>query len=226
MNSGNTLAARTGTSLRDLMTRMGHDNPRAALIYQHASAEADLATAAAINAMVEAATSARKPSLRNRPRRAHMATPRMTIKAGPGFWATRANGTAMARMPLSDGDGRSLHRGAGARFACSATLFACGAGDGNRTRTVSLGRVLIPPCFRVLQRYWRPQLASGDLAGLVLWPVCGPVLSLRAWLRPTRAGRSRSGWERRRASRPHARSDTAEAGQRLMPGRGDGAGRR
>jgi hypothetical protein len=40
------------------MTRMGHDNPRAALIYQHASAEADLATAAAINAMVEAATSA------------------------------------------------------------------------------------------------------------------------------------------------------------------------
>lgn len=57
-HTGNTLAARTGTSLRDLMTRMGHDNPRAALIYQHASAEADLATAAAINAMVEAATSA------------------------------------------------------------------------------------------------------------------------------------------------------------------------
>ena len=40
------------------MTRMGHDNPRAALIYQHASAEADLAIAAAINEMVEAATSA------------------------------------------------------------------------------------------------------------------------------------------------------------------------
>ena len=57
-HTGNTLAARTGTSLRDLMTRMGHDNPRAALIYQHASAEADLAIAAAINEMVEAATSA------------------------------------------------------------------------------------------------------------------------------------------------------------------------
>ena len=41
-----------------LMTRMGHDSPRAALIYQHASAEADLAIAAAINEMVEAATSA------------------------------------------------------------------------------------------------------------------------------------------------------------------------
>ena len=55
-HTGNTLAARTGTSLRDLMTRMGHENPRAALIYQHAIAEADLAIAAAINVMVEAAT--------------------------------------------------------------------------------------------------------------------------------------------------------------------------
>jgi hypothetical protein len=37
-----------------------------------------------------------------------------------------------------------------------------------------LGRVLIPPCFRVLQRYWRPQLAPGDpyRPGLVAraWP--------------------------------------------------------
>ena len=37
---------------------MGHDNPRAARIYQHASAEADPAIAAAINAMVEAAAGA------------------------------------------------------------------------------------------------------------------------------------------------------------------------
>ncbi|MGZ4721848.1 hypothetical protein [Oryzihumus sp.] len=32
------------------MTRMGHDSPAAALIYQHASAEADAAIADAINA--------------------------------------------------------------------------------------------------------------------------------------------------------------------------------
>jgi len=57
-HTGNTLAARSGTSLRDLMTRMGDDNPRAALIYQHASAKADLAIAAAINVMVEAETGA------------------------------------------------------------------------------------------------------------------------------------------------------------------------
>lgn len=49
-HTGNVLAASTGTSLRDLMARMGHDSPRAALIYQHASSDADLAIAAALNA--------------------------------------------------------------------------------------------------------------------------------------------------------------------------------
>jgi integrase len=52
-HTGNTLASRTGASLRDLMARMGHDNPRAALIYQHASAEADQAIAKGVNAAVE-----------------------------------------------------------------------------------------------------------------------------------------------------------------------------
>jgi hypothetical protein len=32
-----------GVSLRNLMTRMGHDNERAALIYQHASSQAGTA---------------------------------------------------------------------------------------------------------------------------------------------------------------------------------------
>ncbi len=44
-HTGNTIAADTGASLRDLMARMGHDSPRAALIYQHASREADQAIA-------------------------------------------------------------------------------------------------------------------------------------------------------------------------------------
>src|SRR5450759_4318179 len=59
-------------------------------------------------------------------------------------------------------------------FPITATLFACGAGDGNRTRTVSLGRVPIPPCSPALQRYWRPQLTAGGpyRPGLVarVWP--------------------------------------------------------
>ncbi|GAB3359740.1 hypothetical protein GCM10027452_25210 [Micromonospora halotolerans] len=42
--SGNTLAAQSGASTRDLMARMGHDSPQT-MIYQHATAEADGAIA-------------------------------------------------------------------------------------------------------------------------------------------------------------------------------------
>jgi integrase len=52
-HTGNTLAAGTGTSLRDLMARMGHDSPRAALIYQHASDAADLAIPASVDAVIQ-----------------------------------------------------------------------------------------------------------------------------------------------------------------------------
>lgn len=37
-HSGNTWAAQAGTSTKDLMTRMGHDDMGAAIIYQHAPA--------------------------------------------------------------------------------------------------------------------------------------------------------------------------------------------
>jgi integrase len=70
-HTGNTLASRTGASLRDLMARMGHDNPRAALIYQHASAEADQEIAKGVNAAVQrerktAHKSRRKPATKRR----------------------------------------------------------------------------------------------------------------------------------------------------------------
>lgn len=48
-HTGNTLAAQSGASLRDLMTRMGHDSPAAALIYQHSSRASDAAIAAALD---------------------------------------------------------------------------------------------------------------------------------------------------------------------------------
>jgi integrase len=47
-HTGNTLAAATGASTRELMARMGHSSPRAALIYQHATADQDKAIAAAL----------------------------------------------------------------------------------------------------------------------------------------------------------------------------------
>jgi integrase len=40
-HTGNTLAAQSGVSLADLKARMGHDSTRAAMIYQHATTEAD-----------------------------------------------------------------------------------------------------------------------------------------------------------------------------------------
>ncbi|MET7300091.1 tyrosine-type recombinase/integrase [Embleya sp. NPDC005575] len=57
-HTGNTLAASTGASLRELMARMGHSSTRAALIYQHATAERDKEIAAAVSAKIQAA---RKP---------------------------------------------------------------------------------------------------------------------------------------------------------------------
>ena len=51
-HTGNILAASTGASTRELMARMGHASLRAALIYQHASAERDGAIAEALAAQI------------------------------------------------------------------------------------------------------------------------------------------------------------------------------
>lgn len=58
-HTGNTMAAATGASLRELMERMGHSSTRAALIYQHATRERDEAIA---TAMGELFTTARRKS--------------------------------------------------------------------------------------------------------------------------------------------------------------------
>jgi integrase len=52
-HTGNTLAAESGASLRDLMTRMGHDSMRAALIYQHRTQGADRRIADAMEHLIE-----------------------------------------------------------------------------------------------------------------------------------------------------------------------------
>jgi integrase len=62
-HTGNTLASRApGASLRDVMARMGHDSPRAALIYQHTNREADHGIADAMDKTIKALR--RKPSKR------------------------------------------------------------------------------------------------------------------------------------------------------------------
>jgi integrase len=52
-HTGNPLAA-PGASLADLKAPMGHDSARAAMIYQHATAVADRAIAAALDEQIEA----------------------------------------------------------------------------------------------------------------------------------------------------------------------------
>ncbi len=52
-HTGNTLAAQAGVSLADLKARMGHDSVRAAMIYQHAAAEADQKIANALDQRIE-----------------------------------------------------------------------------------------------------------------------------------------------------------------------------
>ena len=54
-HSGNTLAAATGASLRELMARMGHASVRAALIYQHATADRDRHIADQLSLLAEQA---------------------------------------------------------------------------------------------------------------------------------------------------------------------------
>jgi integrase len=52
-HTGNTLAAAAGASTKELMVRMGHASSRAALIYQHAIRERDIAIAGALSAAIE-----------------------------------------------------------------------------------------------------------------------------------------------------------------------------
>jgi integrase len=53
-HTGATLSA-TGATLEELMTRLGHSSPRAALIYQHASRDRDKAIANALGVFVQQA---------------------------------------------------------------------------------------------------------------------------------------------------------------------------
>jgi integrase len=61
-HTGNTLAAATGASTKELMARMGHASPRAALIYQHATRERDMAIADALDQLIGQAAPASPPA--------------------------------------------------------------------------------------------------------------------------------------------------------------------
>ena len=54
-HTAGTLAARTGATTKELMVRLGHASPAAAMIYQHAAADRDRTIADALESMIEEA---------------------------------------------------------------------------------------------------------------------------------------------------------------------------
>ena len=58
-HTGATLAAATGATTKELMRRLGHSSPTAALLYQHAADNRDAEIARALDAMLDAMTEPR-----------------------------------------------------------------------------------------------------------------------------------------------------------------------
>ena len=88
-HSGNTLAAATGASLRELMVRMGHASPKAALRYQHATRDRDAAIARALSDLVEQAQPAEAPTKNTDTARR---SPKKSTASGPSV-AQRSSST-------------------------------------------------------------------------------------------------------------------------------------
>ena len=53
-HTGGTLSATTGATTKELMARLGHLSPRAAMIYQHATRDRDKTIAAALGKLLDA----------------------------------------------------------------------------------------------------------------------------------------------------------------------------
>jgi integrase len=54
-HTGSTWSAQSGATFKELMARIGHASPRAAMIYQHATRDRDQAIAAALDALINEA---------------------------------------------------------------------------------------------------------------------------------------------------------------------------
>jgi integrase len=61
-HAGATLAAQTGATTKELMARLGHASPRAALIYQHATEDRDRAIADSLDQLIRAKPPSSRPS--------------------------------------------------------------------------------------------------------------------------------------------------------------------
>ena len=138
-------ATQSGATLRELMARLGHSRPRAALIYQHATGERDKRIADGLNLMIEG-------RLIVPPLRARKSHQEHVQRPDP----------ARARKGLTTTEG---HRSRECRLTW---VFVVGAGDGNRTRVVVAQSPISaarPPTW-----WWiRPAYAACRLHSLRCW---------------------------------------------------------
>ena len=54
-HTGGTLSGRGGATLKEIMSRLGHSSPRAAMTYQHATRDRDHAIADALDVLIDQA---------------------------------------------------------------------------------------------------------------------------------------------------------------------------
>jgi hypothetical protein len=109
----------SGAGLRDLMARMGHDSERAAIIYQHRARGADELITTAIDAHIEAEQTRRADGGQG---------DAGGIRTGGQLHANCTHGPFEQRV----------HQKPTPKNSAGLDLYV-GAGDGNRTRTISLG---------------------------------------------------------------------------------------
>jgi hypothetical protein len=134
-HAGNHFAAASGASLKDLMARIGHDSERAAIIYQHEARGADLVITSAIDAHIEAVKATRSEQ-RDCSREGQLRCVNGPLMAREIIW-TPTRQTIMSGVPADLG-------------------FHSGAGDENRTRTISLGSFVIRTLRRLTSRFGCP----------------------------------------------------------------------
>ena len=97
-HTGNTLAAATGASTKELMARMGHASMRAALTYQHATTDRDAAIAVALSELAGQVAPAATKSAGTTLKAAGRA------KRTPSYSAARSSGERDTE-PVVDGHG-------------------------------------------------------------------------------------------------------------------------
>jgi len=98
-HTGNTLAAATGASLRELMVRMGHASPKAALRYQHATRDRDAAIAHALSDLVEQAQPAEQPAADTDTDRG---SPKKSAASGPSVAQRSSSGRRRTKKASPD----------------------------------------------------------------------------------------------------------------------------